>query len=80
MTITELCAAIGPENIKIQNIVTSSDQIDYSKKKGGCTMRFFTDQISAADLMSGKHKNIGLVLWFDREKYEQVLQDGMESQ
>lgn len=66
MTIIELLQKVGVENVLVQNIENSMDAADYTKKRGGTVIKLFTDQVQVDDLMAGKFKKIGLVVWFDK--------------
>lgn len=69
MSIIELIQAVGLENIRVQYLDQTTEAMDYSKKKGGTTVRFITTEITVDDLLSGKPKKCGMVIWFDRELY-----------
>lgn len=75
MSLSEMIRLIGDENIRVQNVFQSSEGMNYSKKKGGTTIRLFTQEVSADDLLSQTPKRIGLVIWFDREIYKKSVLD-----
>ena len=62
MTILELIAAIGNENVQFQNLDQSALSLDWSRKAGG-HITFGTTQ----EIIPGEGtKRLGLVLWLDR--------------
>lgn len=69
MTIIELLEKVGPENISVQYVDQSMEKADYSKKKGGVSLTVLTTEITVGDLLEGKFKKCGMILWFDRELY-----------
>jgi hypothetical protein len=50
-------------NIEIEK---SMEGADYSKKKGGVTIKLFTTSVTCDDLLHGSFAKIGLVVWFDK--------------
>lgn len=66
MTIIELLQKVGADNIQVQNVENAMEGADYSKKKGGVTIKLFTTAVTCDDLMHGQFSKVGLIVWFDR--------------
>lgn len=75
MTITELVERIGPENIRVQNVHECMEGMDYSKKKGGVTMKLLTTEITSDEMLTGEYRKVGLILWFDKVIAKRINQD-----
>lgn len=77
MSIVELLAHIGAENIKFQSLLKSTVTIQ-KLKRGGSKVSFETDQITPNAVIfasTSTSERVGLVVWFDRAK----LPPGMET-
>lgn len=70
MTIVEILQHVGLENVKIQrlddSLVNSS-----TNKKGETKITFATNQINTTEIMYGRPKMHGLILWLPRDKLPQ---------
>lgn len=66
--ITELVSKIGDDNVKLQVLDQCATRMKYDHKKG-TEITFVTDQ---PVLLDGT-RDIGLVLWIDREKVKEIL-------
>ena len=63
MKLSELIVAVGDDNVKFQNLDQSAISLDWSQKSGG-RITFGTEQ----QIIPGEGtKQLGLVLWLDRE-------------
>lgn len=70
MKISELIAAVGDENVGIQNLDNCGISIDYSAKKG-TKITFGTDQ-RLSPAFTGTER-LGMVLWLDRDAVQAAL-------
>lgn len=76
MKLSELIAAIGDDKIEMQNL--QRDHVSLDNGKRGATIKFATSPVIVrdmmeADLVGRKPKKIGLVIWIDSEKADQLL-------
>jgi hypothetical protein len=69
MSIIELLEKVGPENIRVQYVDQCFESAEYSKKKGGVSMKILTKEVSVDDLLAGSFKKCGMIIWFDRDLY-----------
>ena len=67
MSITELIAAVGDENIELQDIQQNLDSAQTVRGNGKVT--FVTAAGKVTDMFAGNEsKFVGLVLWLPRER------------
>lgn len=72
MKMSELILAVGDENLSFQNLLNDARSID--KTKDGTRITFYTNAISAEELLGGGNtKNIGLVLWLPRDRVDAAV-------
>lgn len=69
MKMSELIAEYGDENIKFQNLDECGIDLKYDHKKG-TRVTFGTD----TPLTLEGTKDLGLVIWFDREKVKEIIE------
>lgn len=69
MKLSELIAAVGDANIKVQRVDSSMKRVD-TNAKGVTTLQLVTDQVCANDFFQGAPppKMHGLLIWIPREK------------
>lgn len=72
VSITDLLAAIGSDNIKFQ--VLQNSLLDIKAKKGGSDVTFCTDAIKPADIFANTGPK-GLIIWVDRDLMNQRLEE-----
>lgn len=83
--ILELLNRVGEDNIAIQNVLTDSF-IAAKKRKGGFTeISFGTDAVSCEELMLGRPKRVGLMVWMpadlvEKAKAEHAAESGEASE
>jgi len=70
MKLSELIAKYGDDNVKFQSLDKCATALNYSHKKG-TTITFGTD----AKLGLNGTEEMGLIVWMDRKKVEQILGD-----
>jgi len=68
MGISELLAKIGDENIRLQNLDSDAQNLDWSQKHG-TKITFYTEV--PIDLQ-GLEK-LGLVIWLDRQEVAKII-------
>lgn len=66
MSITELMQHVGAENISLQNLADSLVKADLKKNDGEIT--FATDRGIVHDMMLGRSKLVGLIVWLPKDK------------
>lgn len=72
MSIVELLAAVGPENIIFQRLHESITRIDFGGKKG-ITVTFGTDQITQYEMLTEDFTKVGIVVWFNKKLVPEEL-------
>lgn len=70
MSITDLLQKVGAENVEIQSVQASL--VSANGKKDHSQITIGTTAITAADLLNHKWPKIGIIVWVDRDKYEQA--------
>jgi hypothetical protein len=68
MGISKLISEIGDENIKFQSLDNCMEEAVYDSKKG-TTISFLTD----ANILTGRTKEIGVILWLPRGAVEKAI-------
>jgi len=69
MKMSELIARYGDDNVKFQNLDQCADSLNMGKR--GTKISFGTEQKIG---LKGTEQ-LGLVLWFDRERVAQIIAD-----
>ncbi|MBF8448299.1 MULTISPECIES: hypothetical protein [Aeromonas] len=72
VSITDLLAAIGSDNIRFQ--VLQDSLLDIKAKKEGSDVTFCTNAISPADIFANTGPK-GLIIWVDRELMSKRLEE-----
>ncbi|WP_429124972.1 hypothetical protein [Aeromonas allosaccharophila] len=72
VSITDLLAAIGSDNIRFQ--VLQNSLLDIKAKKEGSDVTFCTNAISPADIFANTGPK-GLIIWVDSELMSQRLEE-----
>ena len=72
--IIELLERVGEDNVQLQNLVESMDDISVNKR-GDSRVSFWTNGINATEIAVGKARNVGLVLWLPTELVEKAKAD-----
>lgn len=75
MKLSEIIAAIGDENVTVQNVHEATERLDWDAKNKAVKIKFVTREIGLEELLSEKFKKIGLVIWFDRERYDEAMRE-----
>jgi hypothetical protein len=70
MTIIELLAGVGVENVTVQNLLESMTNM--RQTKGGTSITFMTDQVTAMQIMTDTDERIGIVVWLPKDRARQV--------
>jgi len=70
MKLSELIAKYGDEDVKFQNLDDSAIDFQYNEKTG-TTIKFKT----RCPIDLNGTKELGLVVWFDRDKLKQIIGD-----
>lgn len=74
MSIVEMLAHVGAENISWQRLATDTNDMGIRKSKGFIT--FGTDGSTIIDQLNGQEsKQVGIVLWMDRERLPEHLRN-----
>lgn len=68
MKLSELICEIGDENIKLQNLDTCADSLDWTIKKG-TKIKFGTEIALTPD----GTERLGLVIWLDRDDVKAAM-------
>ena len=71
MKMSELILDVGDENVVFQNLDRDAHTVD--KTKHGTKITFYTDSMQAEELLGGKTKKIGLVVWLPRDRVEAAI-------
>jgi hypothetical protein len=71
MKLSDLIAAVGDENVVLQNLDIDAASID--KTKDGTKITFYTGAIQAEEYLTGKPKKLGLVVWLPRDRVADAL-------
>lgn len=74
MKMSELILAVGDDKVVFQNLLNDALTID--KTRRGTKITFYTDQIQAEEVLFGKPKMLGLVVWVPRELAEAAVAKG----
>lgn len=73
MKLSELIRLVGDDNIKFQNL--NNDAWEVSKNKRGTKISFYTDGITAEEMLQDPNtsENIGLVIWLPRKQVDSIM-------
>lgn len=77
VSITDLLTAVGSDNIRFQDVMSSMENIKSSK--GATIISFATDAMSPGDAVTGSGPK-GLVLWIDQSLMKQRLNELKEGE
>ena len=77
VSITDLLTAVGSDNIRFQDVMSSMENIKSSK--GATIISFATDAMSPGDVVTGSGPK-GLVLWIDQSLMQQRLNELKEGE
>ncbi|MDH0475544.1 hypothetical protein N7362_12205 [Aeromonas caviae] len=77
VSITDLLTAVGSDNIRFQDVMSSMENIKSSK--GTTIISFATDAMSPGDAVTGSGPK-GLVLWIDQSLMQQRLNELKEGE
>lgn len=77
VSITDLLTAVGSDNIRFQDVMSSMENIKSSK--GATIISFATDAMSPGDAFTGSGPK-GLVLWIDQSLMQQRLNELKEGE
>lgn len=72
VSITDLLTAVGSDNIRFQDVMSSMENIKSSK--GATIISFATDAMSPGDVVTGSGPK-GLVLWIDQSLMKQRINE-----
>ena len=70
MTLSELIANVGNENVRFQLLDT--DAAGAQKTKNGTRFTFFTGE-AGPEYLLGENSKICLILWMPRDKWKEAL-------
>lgn len=71
MKLSELIAAVGDDHARFQNLLEGAVAVD--KTKHGTKITFYTDAIQAEEVLFGKPKMLGLVIWLPRDRVDAAM-------
>ena len=77
VSITDLLTAVGSDNIRFQDVMSSMENI--KSRKGATIISFATDAMSPGDVVTGSGPK-GLVLWIDQSLMKQRLNELKEGE
>lgn len=77
VSITDLLTAVGSDNIRFQDVMSSLENIKSSK--GTTIISFATDAMSPGDVVTGSGPK-GLVLWIDQSLMQQRFNELKEGE
>lgn len=72
-SLAEALAEVGDDNIKFQVLSSSVTNASQGRKATKITFETENGLLSPAELLHGDFKNIGLVVWVDRKKWDEAL-------
>lgn len=73
MKLSELIAAVGDENVGLQNLDQSADTLAWSAKKGLTKVTFHTEQALIPNGSGNGLPKLGIVVWLDREAVKKAM-------
>lgn len=73
MKLSELIAAVGDENVGLQNLDQSADSLNWSAKKNLTRVTFHTEQALTPNGPGNGLPKLGLVVWLDRQAVADAL-------
>lgn len=76
MTLSELIAKYGDDNVKFQ-LLSSSLTGQAKKVAGGCQYSFLTEETLEDVVLTGKRD--ALIVWLDKDEMQRILQEAREA-
>lgn len=73
MTLSELIAAVGDDNVRFQRLDESATELDWNHKSGG-RITFATSEV----ITPKGTEHFGLVLWLPRDALKKAINAGKE--